>query len=186
MICFRRNLFLFALLLSLFLPMPQISSAESEEKRSETDKESPIIIKADSLEIDDQNQIVIFTGNVNAREKEFVIDCQKMVLYYKDQSAQPVSETGEVNIDRIIATGAVKITRPNGGLATAEKALYYRNDETLILTGKPKVKQGDDYVQGSKITLYLKENRSVVEGSKDDKVRAVYSPRNNKEGSVDR
>ncbi len=186
MICSRRTLFLFALLPILSLLAPQFSSAESEEKISETNKDSRIIIKADSLEIDDQKQIVIFTGNVDARENEFVINCQKMVLYYKDRSAQPVSEAGEVDIDRIIATGAVTITRPNGGLATAEKALYYRNEETLILTGKPKVKQGNDYVQGSKITLYLKENRSVVEGSKDDKVRAVYSPRNKKEDSVDR
>ena len=186
MTCFRRKLFLFVILLFLSPIVPRPSSAESVKKASEPNKASQIIIKADSLEIDDQNQIVIFTGNVDAREKEFVINCQKMVLYYKDQSTQSVSETGEVNIDRIIATGDVKITRPNGGLATAEQALYYRNDEKLILTGKPKVKQGDDYVQGSKITLFLKENRSVVEGSKDDKVRAVYSPRNNKEGPVDR
>jgi lipopolysaccharide export system protein LptA len=186
MICFRRNLFLFVILPFLSLIVPRPSSAESVEKISEPNKDSQIVIKADSLEIDDQNKVVIFTGNVDAREKEFVINCQKMVLYYKDQSARPVSETGQVNIDRIIATGGVKITRPNGGLATAEKALYYRNDEKLVLTGKPKVKQGDDYVQGSKITLFLKENRSVVEGSKDDKVRAVYSPRNEKEGPVDR
>jgi lipopolysaccharide export system protein LptA len=186
MIRFRRNLFLFVILPFLLFIVPRPSSAESVEKVTAPNKDSQIVIKADSLEIDDNNQIVIFTGNVDAREKEFVINCQKMVLHYKDQSAQQASETGEFNIDRIIATGDVKITRPNGGLATAETALYYRNDEKLILTGKPKVKQGDDYVQGSKITLFLKENRSVVEGSKEEKVRAVYTPRNDKEGSVDR
>ena len=186
MICFRRNLFIFVVLPVLSLVVFLSSSAKSEEKSHEAKNDSQIVIKADSLEIDDKNQIVIFTGNVDAREKEFVIKCQKLVVYYKDQSAQSASEPGEVNIDRIIATGDVKITRPNGGLATAEKALYYKNDEKLILTGKPKVKQGDDFVEGSKITLFLKENRSIVEGSKDDKVRAIYSPRNDKEGSVDR
>ena len=177
MICSRRTLFLFALLPILSLLAPQFSSAESEEKISETNKDSRIIIKADSLEIDDQKQIVIFTGNVDARENEFVINCQKMVLYYKDRSAQPVSEAGEVDIDRIIATGAVTITRPNGGLATAEKAIYYQNDEKVILTGKPIVRQGNDFVEGSKITLFLKEKRSIVEGSEDKKIRAVLFPR---------
>ena len=186
MTCFRRNLFIFVILPFLSLVVPLSSSAESEKKTPEAKNDSQIVIKADTLEIDDQNQIVTFTGNVNAREKEFVINCQKLVVYYKDLPAQQVSEPGEVNIDKIIATGEVTITRPNGGLATAEKASYFRNDEKLVLTGKPKVKQGDDYVQGSKITLYLKENRSVVEGSKDDRVRAVYSPRNNKEVSFDR
>ena len=184
--CLHPKHFLLVMVSLLFLISTLSSSAESEEKNSEANKESLIVIKADSLEIDDQKQIVIFTGNVDAREKDFVINCQKMVLYYKDQSAQPVSETSQFNIDRIVATGEVRITRPNGGLATAEKALYYRNDEKVILTGKPKVKQGDDFVEGSKITLFLKENRSVVEGSKNNKVRAVYSPRTKKEASVDR
>ena len=184
--CFHPKHFLLIMVPLLFLISSLSSPAESEEKQAEANKESQIVIKADSLEIDDQKQIVIFTGNVDAREKDIVINCKKMVLYYKDQSAQPVSGTGQVNIDRIIATGEVKITRPNSGLATAEKAVYYRNDEKVVLTGKPKVKQGNDFVQGSKITLFLKENRSIVEGSKNERVRAVYSPRSKKEGSVDR
>jgi lipopolysaccharide export system protein LptA len=170
-------------LLCLISPLPP--SAESEEKKPKETDESPIVIKADSLEMDDQQKIVIFTGNVDAKEKDFVINCQKLVLYYKDQPADQASETGQFNIDKIIATGKVIITRPAGGLATAEKALYYMGDEKVILTGKPKVKQGEDFVQGSKITLYLKENRSVVEGSKNNKVRAVYFPRSDKGSSVD-
>ncbi len=171
-------------LLVLISPLPP--SAESEEKKSEETNEAPIVIKADSLEMDDQQKIVIFTGNVDVKEKDMVINCQKMVLYYKGQATDKKSETGEFNIEKIIATGKVIITRPSGGLATAEKALYYRGDEKVVLTGKPKVKQGDDFVQGSKITLYLKENRSVVEGSKSDKVRAVYFPRSEKGSPVDR
>lgn len=184
--CLHPKHFLLVVVSLLFLIVPLSSSAESEEKSSEANEESQIVIKADSLEIDDQKQIVIFTGNVNAREKGFVINCQKMVLYYKNQSAQPVSETSQFNIDRIVATGNVKITRPNGGLATAEKAIYYRNDEKVVLTGQPKVKQGNNFIEGSKITLFLKENRSVVEGSKNNKVRAVYFPQSKKEAPVDR
>jgi lipopolysaccharide export system protein LptA len=62
----------------------------------------------------------------------------------------------------------------------AEKAVYYEDDEKVVLTGKPVVKQGNDFVEGSKITLYLKEKRSLVEGSKDQKVRAVLFPRREK------
>lgn len=184
--CLHPKHFLLVMVALLLLISPLSSSAEAEEKDSETNEESQIIIKADSLEIDDLKQIVIFTGNVDAREKDFVIKCQKMVLYYKNQSAQPVSETSQFNIDRIVATGNVKITRPNGGLATAEKAIYYRNDEKVVLTGQPKVKQGNNFIEGSKITLFLKENRSVVEGSKNNKVRAVYFPQSKKEAPVDR
>ena len=169
----------------LFLISPLPPSADSEEKKSKETNGAPIVIKADSLELDDKQKIAIFTGNVDVKEKDFVINCQKMVLYYKGEATGQASETGGFNIDKIIATGKVIITRPGGGLATAEKAIYYRGDEKVVLTGKPKVKQGNDFVRGSKITLYLKENRSVVEGSKTDKVRAVYFPRSEKGSSVD-
>ena len=171
-------------LLFLISPLPPL--ADSEEKKSKETNESPIVIESESLEMDDQQKIVIFKGNVNAKERDFVINCQKMVLHYKDQSNKQASETGQFNIEKIIATGKVIITRPSGGLATAEKALYYRGDEKVVLTGKPKVKQGDDFVQGSKITLFLKESRSVVESTKGDKVKAVYFPRSGKESPVDR
>ena len=39
------------------------------------------------------------------------------------------------------------------------------------------VKQGNDLVEGAKITLFLKENRSIVEGGQGSKVKAVISPR---------
>ena len=116
----------------LFLISPLPPSAESEEKKSEETNEAPVVIKADSLEMDDQQKIVIFKGNVDAKEKDFLINCQKMVLHYKDQSNKQASETGEFNIEKIIATGKVIITRPEGGLATAEKALYYRGDEKVV------------------------------------------------------
>ena len=177
--------FLLIMVPILFLISPLPPSADSEEKKPKETNESPIVINADSLEMDDQQKIVIFKGNVDAKGQDFVINCEKLVLHYKDQPTDKASKTGQFNIEKIVATGKVIITRPAGGLATAEKALYYRGDEKVVLTGKPRVKQGDDFVQGSKITLYLKENRSVVEGSKTDKVRAVYSPRSEKGSPVD-
>jgi lipopolysaccharide export system protein LptA len=170
----------------LFLIVPLPPSADSEEKKAKETDGAPIVIESESLEMDDQQQIVIFNGNVNAKEKDFVINCEKLVLHYKDQSTGQKSEAGQLNIEKIVATGKVIITRPDGGLATAEKALYYMGDEKVVLTGKPKVKQGDDFVQGSKITLYLRQNRSVVESTKGDKVKAVFFPRSEKGSPLDR
>jgi lipopolysaccharide export system protein LptA len=90
------------------------------------------------------------------------------------------SEDADVRIDRIVATGKVKISRPDGAFAMADKLVYYENGEKVVLTGKPVVKQGNDFVEGSRITLYLKEERSVVEGSEKEKVRAVLHPRSEK------
>jgi len=65
-------------------------------------------------------------------------------------------------------------------LVTAQEATYYWDEERVVLTGKPVIQQGDDFVEGNVVTLLLKENRSLVEGSGDTRVRAVISPRSEK------
>jgi lipopolysaccharide export system protein LptA len=62
----------------------------------------------------------------------------------------------------------------------SEQATYYESDEKVILTGNPKIKQGKDFVEGSKVTLFLRESRSIVEGSGDKRVQLVVSPRSKK------
>ena len=42
------------------------------------------------------------------------------------------------------------------------------------------MKQGEDFVEGDVITLFLKENRSIVESAGDKKVRAVIFPKQEK------
>ena len=99
---------------------------------------------------------------------------------YEKSSDQKETEKVSARIDRIVATGAVKIIRAEGGVATGEKAVFYQKDEKLVLTGKPVVKQGEDFVEGDVITLFLKENRSIVESAGDKKVRAVIFPKQEK------
>ncbi len=154
--------------------------AGERQKKAEKGESSEIVIKSDSLEIDNKLKIVVFIGNVDARRDNFIIKCQKIRLYYLNPPTEMDSGKADVKIDKIIATGNVRITRTNGGIAMAEQAIYYQNDEKVVLTGKPIVKQGNDFGEGAKITLLLKENRSIVEGSEDSRVRAVLSPRNEK------
>jgi lipopolysaccharide export system protein LptA len=168
----------------------------------------PIVIKSNSLEFDNQRKMVTFSGNVEAKREDWTIQCQKMIIYYKEKDKDPTQKEGikderdkasgqkvntkqemigndfshkeNMQLDKIVAKGDVKVTRADGGVATAEEATYYWGDERVVLTGKPVVKQGDDFVEGSVVTLFLKENRSVVEGSGDTRVRAVISPRSDK------
>ncbi len=165
------------LLLSLFLLAPSWLCAEGPGKRGTSPVEEEIVVKSDSLEVDNKRKIVTFSGNVNASRDDFTIDCEEMRLYYYDTGKAQSEADPEVKIDRIVAIGKVKISRADGGSATADKAVYYQKDEKVILTGKPVVKQGKDLVEGAKITLFLKENRSIVEGEEGSKVKAVISPR---------
>jgi lipopolysaccharide export system protein LptA len=176
-ISFRR-IFL-SLFFSLLFPaigQTQLSLLQDPEKADG----GPIVIKSQSLELDNKKRIVVFSGQVNATRDDMTMICEKLIVYYIDQSANKESGKTDMRLDKIVATGKVKMSRPDGALATAEKAVYYENDQKVVLTGRPVVKQGNDFVEGSRITLYLKENRSIVEGSEKEKVRAVLHPRSKK------
>jgi lipopolysaccharide export system protein LptA len=150
-------------------------AADKVRKDEGKGKGQSIVIKSDTLEVDNQKRVVTFTGNVDARRDDLIIDCEKMFVYYSGTVTSDPTQKNELKIEKIVANGGVRISRPSGGLATAEQAVYYHGDEKVILTGNPTVKQGEDVVEGSTITLYLREDRSIVEGSDGKQVRAVIS-----------
>ena len=162
-----------------FLPVLTLSAFAADFKfpKGAGDKEEPLVIKSNTLEIDNEKKTVTFSGNVDARKDDWIMNCNKMILFYNEQVGKADTEKEKLRVEKIVAKGSVQIRRTLGGEASAEEATYYQADEKVVLTGKPVVKQGDDFVEGSKITLFLKENRSIVEGSEENKVRAVIAPR---------
>jgi lipopolysaccharide export system protein LptA len=163
-----------ALLFGLIFPSPLVS--EALKKELEWSEPKPLVIKSKILEVNNEQKVVTFEGDVNAVTDDFVMDCQKMLVYYDSLPTQENAGEVKTRITKIVATGQVKINRANGGMATAEKAVYNQNDEEVILTGNPVVKQGNDFVEGDRIIVFIKENRSIVESSEDKKVRAIIFP----------
>jgi lipopolysaccharide export system protein LptA len=168
----------FIILPTLIMMFPSSVLPEAPQKQSKGGDTGQMVIHSNTLEIDSKQKIVIvtFIGDVDAKGDDFTINCQKMLLYYNNNPSGNDSGKGKSSIEKIIATGRVKISQPDGGLAMAEKAIYYQNDEKVVLTGNPKVKQENYFVEGSRITLFLKEKRHVVEGSGDKKIKAVIFP----------
>ena len=82
-------------------------------------------------------------------------------------------------IDRIECDGNVKITRGNR-VAMSDRAVYLATvvPRVMILTGNPKVWRDKDFLSGKKITYYLDEDRSVVEGGENQRVNAVFYQKN--------
>jgi lipopolysaccharide export system protein LptA len=67
------------------------------------------------------------------------------------------------SVNRIEATGRVKIEKDSGS-ATCEKAIYYHDGDKIVLTGDPVAWDKGTRVSGKQITMFLAEDRSVVEG----------------------
>lgn len=84
----------------------------------------------------------------------------------------------EDRVTRIEAEGRVRMVQ-DGRRAVADRAVYERAEEKVVLTGSPKVWEGKNVVSGREITVFLDEDRSEV---KDD-VRVILYPRDEEKPS---
>ncbi len=84
----------------------------------------------------------------------------------------------EDRVTRIEAEGGVRMVQ-DGRRAVADRAVYERAEEKVVLTGNPKVWEDKNVVSGREITVFLDEDRSEV---KDD-VRVILYPRDEEKPS---
>ena len=77
--------------------------------------------------------------------------------------------------------GEVVATQGGMTIRAEELVLYQASGgqriERIVLTGSPKVRQGDDYVQGDEIVFFLDSERSIVRSKGSERVKAVFHPR---------
>lgn len=117
----------------------------------------------------EKNQAV-FKGSVKLVQGELIVFSDMMTVFFKEKvSSSPSVSSSATNretakeIHMIEARGHVRIF--NGeSRATSEHALYFKQEEKVILRGSPVAWQEGTKISGPKMTMYLRENRSVVEG----------------------
>jgi len=158
------------------LPSPLTASKEKEKAKQGTppqdeeskvvDKSQPIDITSDKVEAYWKENLIIFRGNVIARQKDIVI--------YADSLEAVTIEEGK-GIERVTAGGNVKIQQ---GLrvANCQKAIFYNIDQKVVLTGDPKVSEGENIVSGDEIIVDIDKNRVEVKGGSSGRGKATIQP----------
>ena len=139
------------------------------------DRNSPVTIDADQLENLQKEGLVVFTGNVVAT--------QNNSTHYSDRMEVYLDAKGE-GIVRTVSSGNVKIITRDCKIGTARRAEYYDAEQRVVLIGNARVWQEDNVVTGERITIFLAEDRSLVEGGKQERVKAVFYPRGQPESTA--
>ncbi len=132
--------------------------------------DQPIRIRSESLEAEQGLRMVSFLGKVEARQGDLVIYCEELKIFY--------GESGE-RFDRVEALRDVRVVQ-GARMATGDKGIYYAGEERIVLTGNPKIRQGESFIEGEEVTILLNEERSLVRSKDGSRVNAVFVPR--KEG----
>jgi lipopolysaccharide export system protein LptA len=156
--------------------MPVSASAAPASKAGATtvpaapkgERQQPVTVDADKMERFGKEGLVVFTGNVVARQNNSVQYADRMEVY--------LDEVGD-KILRTVSTGAVRIITADCRTGTAQRAEYYDLDQRVVLIGNARVWQEDNVVSGETITIFLSQDRSVVQGGRQERVKAVFYPK---------
>ncbi|MGH7370517.1 MAG: LptA/OstA family protein, partial [Candidatus Methylomirabilales bacterium] len=82
---------------------------------------------------------------------------------------------------RMVAIGNVQISRSDGTRAMSERATYDVLQERVVLEGKAVAWRRGNMVSGMRITLFIKEDRELVQGDDKGRVTAVIHPKQQQE-----
>ena len=154
---------------------PKPAATEPSSGKRGDDKGAPVTVDADRLESLQKEGLAIFTGNVVARQNNSTQYADRMEVY--------LDASGD-RLVRTVSTGSVRIITRDCRTGTAKRAEYYDAEQRVILIGNARVWQDDNVVTGERITIYLAEDRSVVEGGRQERVKAVFYPKRD-EGKTD-
>lgn len=156
--------------------VPKPKPADPLARPAADDKNAPVTVDADQLENLQKEGLIIFTGNVVAS--------QNNSTHYADRMEVYLDAKGE-NIVRTISTGNVRIITKDCRMGTARRAEYYDAEQRVVLIGNARVWRDDNVVTGERITIYVAEDRSVVEGGKQGRVKAVFYPKSQEQQEAD-
>lgn len=134
-------------------------------------KKSITVITSKTMTASSQKNTAIFRENVKMVQEDLVVHSDMMTIYFQETISETSSQIGKTpspkkgkKIRFIEAKGHVRI-KSGESRAIAQHALYDKQAEKIILRGSPVVWQAGTRISGLKMTMFLKENRSIVEGN---------------------
>jgi lipopolysaccharide export system protein LptA len=141
-------------------------------------EENKIKITSNRLESDSQSKTAEFIGNVVARQAETVIQADRLKIFYQgDVGSSGGLASSSNSITKIIARGNVQM-KMDDREAIADTATYVIKTKVLTLEGaNARVSQGDNFISGTKIIFYRADERTIVEGSQQNQVKAIFFPK---------
>ena len=132
-------------------------------------KNTPVVITARSMFADNKKKVVIYTTNVVVRKDDITLRADKVIINLvnsREDKAKPAGAAGAFQgsgkIDTIEAIGNVKVVQQDK-TATSDEATYYSAADKIVMTGHPRVWQGDNVLNGRKIIYNIKEDTFDVD-----------------------
>lgn len=130
------------------------SSLERGLQGEPWDVDAPVDVQSDRLTVEFEAHRIVFQGNVRVTQSDFVLTAQEVTAVFGKKAE---------DIVRITAKGGVEIRKADK-VAWGELAVYDRKRARIQLSGKPYLRQGNNYLRGHEIDVLLEEDRMEIRG----------------------
>lgn len=122
------------------------------------DTNAPVDYSADRIELQDKQNRVVLSGNVDVRQSDLRLRAAQTVVNF--------TNAGSLQIQRITASGGVVVTR-NDEVATGDVGIYDFGQRIITMTGNATLKRGTgDTLRGGRFVIDLKSGISTASGGR--------------------
>ncbi|MEM9332114.1 MAG: LptA/OstA family protein [Pseudomonadota bacterium] len=141
--------------------------------------DKPIQIEADSLEIIDNQNTALLTGNVSVVQGTTILKAKNIKVFYLSDNERSKSKSG---IRKIEASGTVAV-RSQDNYASADKAVVDMVSEIVTMSGNVFISQGKNIANGCTLIVNLKTSVSEIKpckstsGSGSGRVKLLLDPK---------
>ena len=117
---------------------------------------APVTYDAGNGLFDDRANRAVLGGGVTVNQAGLTLQSDRLVIDFTD--------VGQLEIQRITATGGVVITRGNER-ASGDNAIYDFNRRIITMAGNVRLRRGTDTLNGGRLVIDLDSGLSTVDGS---------------------
>ncbi len=121
------------------------------------DSRAPVTYDAGKFVLDDRGNQAIASGGVIVTQAGLTVQSDRMLVNFTDAG-------GQLEIQRITATGGVVITRGDER-ASGDNAVYDFNRRIITMAGNVALRRGSDTLNGGRLVIDLDSGLSTVDGS---------------------
>ena len=122
-------------------------------------------VTSENLEVDRENRISVFLGDVYAYNEDIKIWSDKLIVKFDNE---------ENEIEELNAENSVKIIKEEI-TATGDIGVYYLKSEKLNLLGNVEVIEKNNYVKCDELYLDIKNSTSIMRSNSSKRVEAYIN-----------
>ena len=131
------------------------------------DQGRALSISSSKMTLNNQMNTIVFEGDVIIEQDTMTLKADVVDVVFEAVSERENTLIDGVerkrSLSTITATGDIKFIHGDRTVY-ANRVVYFKKDEVMVFTGSPNIREGLDKLKGEKITVYILEDRVVVEG----------------------